>query len=129
MRKNEEKNDYLIFSQRCIKCGGVMRIKQKQEKKEDGTITRPKKYKCIQCGHEGKFGEQLEAPKISSSLAVSNNELATTPVFDDNNNPCLVVNGKRYPFTLGRIKLLEAEIAQKMNQLDNLKKAYEKELK
>jgi len=54
-------------------------------------------------------------------------EESLPPVFDNDGAPQLVVGGKRYPFTLGRIKLLEIKIAKDMQMLDSLKAAWAKE--
>lgn len=118
------------FTQRCLKCSNILKIEIEQ--KEDKVLKRPETYKCevlddrgkkiAGCGHEGKFGEKTKVPKfISSDLqTIPDNELP--PVIDEKGNPCLVVNGKRVPFTLGRIQLVKKEIAVKMALLDNLEK-------
>jgi len=118
-----QENNVFKFKQRCLKCSHIMTIEIKQKK--DKPLIKPEKYTCEQCEHKGKFGEAPKPPKPINFQGVSDQNMP--PVLDNEGNPCLVVNGKRLPFTLGRIELLKKEIAIKMAQLDSLEKLWAKE--
>ncbi len=125
----KEENYVETFIQRCLKCSHIQKIDIEQ--KAGKPMRRPKKYECPQCNHKGIFGEQTVAPKPISLTPETQtiSDASLPPVIDEDGKPCLVVDGKRVPFTLGRIQLLKKDIALKMTQLDQLEKVYERELK
>lgn len=113
------------FTQRCLKCSHVQKIEIEQ--KAGKPMKKPEDYECPECNHKGKFGEQTQVPIMPEAQTIPDAQLP--PVIDEDGNSCLVVDGKRLPFTLGRIQLVKKDIALKMSQLESLEKIWEKETK